>query len=379
MFIKRLYIKNYRCFDASPSIIEFSDSGLTALIGPNNVGKSTALKAMEILLGDKWPSGQFNDDDFHQNDISTPITIACEFAHSISVDIYGTLKDVRGAIVTATHLETGFGQGSIDIDFNLIEDPGDFDNGEWTLTQSYSKPVKVSQQIKNMLPVVITVPLIKLQSEQPTNKWGVLGRMLQKVEKDFIEDGDRESRFIEKIAESVSILREPPAFEQIESSIKEFWEEMRPSNLSGTTLEFLDFEPWHYYRQFKLAIRRETKPVPIDTLGEGVQRLAIIALYRTYLKHHARNERAILLIEEPESYLHPQARTTLFSVLEKAIKNTSNTEGQIIFTTHSENFINCGAFDDIIIFRNGENAPEARHFSTDVMYKHTEENLKNKC
>lgn len=40
MIIDKLYIKNYRCFGEPPTIIEFSKSGLTGLIGPNNIGKA---------------------------------------------------------------------------------------------------------------------------------------------------------------------------------------------------------------------------------------------------------------------------------------------------------------------------------------------------
>lgn len=175
-----------------------------------------------------------------------------------------------------------------------------------------------------------------------------------------------------KIKEAVKILR-IDEFDEIESCIKTFWDKMKPTNLTGTELKFLDYEPWQYYRQFKLSINQNGKDVPIETLGEGVQRLAIIALYRTYLKKHGRNERAILLIEEPESYLHPQARKTLFHILKQAIKEEGAVEGQIIYTTHSENFIECGDFDDITIFMRDrdDSGVGVRHISEEALKAHT--------
>ncbi len=77
MFIDRLYIKNYRCFGDATTILEFSKTGLTALIGPNNVGKSTVLKILDILLGDRWPTGRFTEDDFHNNELEKDIVLAC--------------------------------------------------------------------------------------------------------------------------------------------------------------------------------------------------------------------------------------------------------------------------------------------------------------
>ena len=44
-------LKNYRCFeDTAPAQFRFG-SGMTAFVGPNNGGKSTALKALYELRG----------------------------------------------------------------------------------------------------------------------------------------------------------------------------------------------------------------------------------------------------------------------------------------------------------------------------------------
>lgn len=95
MFVDKLYIKNYRCFGESPSIVEFSKSGLTALIGPNNVGKSTVLRVLEILLGDKWPSGRFSEEDFHNNELQNDIVLACTLTNPINFDIKNHTVPIR--------------------------------------------------------------------------------------------------------------------------------------------------------------------------------------------------------------------------------------------------------------------------------------------
>lgn len=380
MFIERLLIRNYRCFGDQPTIIEFSESGLTGLIGPNNVGKSTILKVLEILLGDKWPSGQFSEEDFHNNELNKPIVLACLFTKPIPIEIKTLEIDIVGVVLKAQHLSTGYGESSIDVEYKLLESNANIEDLEFEkldiATYRYKTgergdyPIYINQDVKNQLPIVITIPLIKLQAEQPTNKWSVLGRMLLKVERVFTEDREKKNSFEEQIKKVISILR-IDEFKNIEEDIQIFWNKMKPLNLSGTDLAFLDYEPWRYYRQFKLSIKQNGKDVPIETLGEGVQRLAIIALYRTYLKKHGRNERAILLIEEPESYLHPQARMNLFKVLKQAIQEKTETEGQIIFTTHSEDFIDCGAFDDVVIFAKKEVEIEVRHVNEGSLKKHT--------
>ncbi len=382
MLVDRLYIKNYRCFGDAPSIVEFSESGLTALIGPNNVGKSTVLRALEILLGDKWPSGRFSEEDFHNNELGNDIVLASTFVNAIDINVGGHAFPIKGVVVRARHIPTGYGESSIDVDYQLIESTHnldslnfeDLDIAVYRLKDGRKGTyvINVGQEIRNQLPIVITVPLIKLQSEQPTNKWGVLGRMLQKVENEFVKKEADRKAFEEKIKDAVRMLR-IPEFAEIESSIKTFWDHMRPTNLTGTDLRFLDYEPWQYYRQFKLSIDQNGKDVPIETLGEGVQRLAIIALYRTYLRKHGRHEKAILLVEEPESYLHPQARRTLFHILKQAIMEEESVEGQIIYTTHSEDFIEGGNFDDIAVFSHShdDSCVAVRHITEAALKAHT--------
>lgn len=354
MILSRLYIQNFRCFGAIPAIINFSETGLSAFVGSNNAGKSTALKAVEILLGDKWPVSQFSEDDFYMKDHSRTIKLACEFDESLYVPAKKgstELKKIEGAVIEVKYLESGFGESATEVTWHLLSDITNFNNGDWEIAcyGTSAIPMYISQEIRNSLPIAIIIPLIKLSSEQPTNKWSILGRMMQKVENTFNSDTDKKVRFGKKIVEAVDVLREPTEFISLEGDIKDFWNQICPINLSGTTLEFLDHDPWHYYRQFRLAITKNGEDVPLESLGEGVQRLAVIALYRAYLKGHSRNQKAILLIEEPESYLHPQARNVVYRTLRKAIEGT-DIEGQIIYTTHSSDFIDCASFEEIALF-----------------------------
>lgn len=382
MIIEKVYIKNYRCFGEPPTIVEFSNSGVTALIGPNNIGKSTVLRVLDILLGDKWPQGRFSEDDFYNNELNKDIVLACTFATPIDIKVKENSIPIKGVVVRAKHLSTGYGESSIEVDYRLLESEADIDslNFEKLNFATYRRsdgtkgdsPIYIGQEIRNQLPVVITIPLTKLQREQPTNRWSILGRMLQKVEREFITDEEKKKNFENEIKKAIDILKIED-FKEIESDIKAFWDEMKPSNLRKVDLKFYGFEPWRYYREFKLSIQQNSIDVPIETLGEGVQRLAIMAIYRAYLKRHGRNAKAVLLVEEPESYLHPQARKKLFHIFKQAIKETTAVEAQIIYTTHSEDFIECGSFDDIIIFLRNltNNNIEVRHINEENLRNHT--------
>ena len=46
--LKKLIIKNFRCIGNTPVEIELND--IVVLVGPNNVGKSTILRAYEVVM-----------------------------------------------------------------------------------------------------------------------------------------------------------------------------------------------------------------------------------------------------------------------------------------------------------------------------------------
>jgi predicted ATP-dependent endonuclease of OLD family len=65
MKVRRVRIENYRSIRDA----EFKLPDLCALIGGNNCGKSNVLRAINMVLGDRWPSvSAVEDRDFHGYD-----------------------------------------------------------------------------------------------------------------------------------------------------------------------------------------------------------------------------------------------------------------------------------------------------------------------
>ena len=65
----KLIIKNFRCIGATPVTIDLDD--IVVLVGPNNVGKSSVLKAYEVIMSEGSTAGQLTIDDFHSGDSHT--------------------------------------------------------------------------------------------------------------------------------------------------------------------------------------------------------------------------------------------------------------------------------------------------------------------
>ncbi|MCX6828350.1 MAG: AAA family ATPase [candidate division Zixibacteria bacterium] len=58
----KLVVKNFRCIGATPVTIDLDD--IVVLVGPNNVGKSAVLKAYEIIMSEGSNAGHLSIDDF---------------------------------------------------------------------------------------------------------------------------------------------------------------------------------------------------------------------------------------------------------------------------------------------------------------------------
>ena len=78
----------------------------------------------------------------------------------------------------------------------------------------------------------------------------------------------------------------------------------------------------------------------------GVQASLTIAILRAYSKLKLKNQTP-LFIDEPELYLHPQARRKFYRVIEELADSGT----QIFLTTHSTEFVDLGHFDQIFLVR----------------------------
>jgi len=88
---------------------------------------------------------------------------------------------------------------------------------------------------------------------------------------------------------------------------------------------------------------------PLQQKGSGIQSAIIIALFTIYcdLNH---GSSGLLITEEPELYLHPQARRVISAQLEEYLK-IDNDNRQVIISTHSTEFVRNTPIDQIVVVR----------------------------
>ena len=114
----------------------------------------------------------------------------------------------------------------------------------------------------------------------------------------------------------------------------------------------------------------------IEDKGQGLQRAALIAIIRSYLKLRSKLDaktpglgRVIFAIEEPEIYLHPTIKRSLYGLF----RQLGSAGDQVIYSTHDGYFLDVEQFQEIRVFRKQRNHKPPRtsvdHISEQVLLK----------
>ena len=94
----------------------------------------------------------------------------------------------------------------------------------------------------------------------------------------------------------------------------------------------------------------------LDEKGQGIQSLSIFSMFLAFVRHfldelYAKDSEPVLLIEEPETHLHPHAVRTLW-------RHIQAQPGQKIVTTHSPYLVQNTSFRDLRLVRFTGNGTE---------------------
>jgi putative ATP-dependent endonuclease of OLD family len=77
---------------------------------------------------------------------------------------------------------------------------------------------------------------------------------------------------------------------------------------------------------------------PLNEKGTGIQSAIIISLFSLYCNNY-HNSSSLLIAEEPELFLHPQARRVISAELDKFLLDNTTQSRQLIISTHSIEYL----------------------------------------
>ncbi|MFC1622601.1 ATP-dependent endonuclease [Patescibacteria group bacterium] len=347
MFIKSLTIKNYR----SIKDLTLEPANLCALIGPNSVGKTNILKALNILLGEIYPTERaFKKEDFFNEDTNKTISIQVNFAEPLG-EFKLTSKDSRQKENCSP----------ISLRITHTKNPNEFFRTQFIAITANQKEYWGNGDVRESISFLYIPSERDLEKQMTTSQWALLGKILNKINENFSQKqegeelNEREKKFREamklprKVLESDFGTEKDVTYAKFKKLFVDTCSEMAGGLADSFELDLEIYDPLFYYKTVQIIGNEIKESYNIQELGSGVQNLVLLALVRTYASLF--KGRVVLAIEEPEIFLYPQAQRHLYDHFRSLAYLDKEKSTQIFYTTHNPNFVDAYYAKEIEILR----------------------------
>lgn len=347
-FLEKIEVENFRSIIKS----SFELSEYTALIGYNNAGKSNLLEAIKWLLR----KSSLADNDFYDN--KKPIVIQgtisgitedyiakLDSKHQKSIEPYISNYSIR---IKRIQEKPGDSTAKISL---FVFDPNATDRTkEWTLN-----PTGIDNAINSLFPEPIQIKAMEnseediSKSKSGTTIGKLINEIISPIEEKYGGTIKEQMKGLKKILEADGDERAQELKDFDEQANKKL-EDLFPSVKIKIHVPAPELKELFKSGTIKVYEDGMDNGKDISALGTGAQRSIQIALIR-YLAEIKKGQdtatRTLLLIDEPELYLHPQA----IEQLRYALKILTNQGYQIIFATHSSHFITSKDTNNALLIR----------------------------
>jgi predicted ATP-dependent endonuclease of OLD family len=336
MLLYKIHIENYRSIEN----LTLSLNKGNVLVGKNNTGKSNVLKAIDLVLGEKFlkltKNDFFNQDDsktikidlffngFSQNELDA---IKKEIIYGVKVeDVFYSPEQIQEELETKKEVKIEIEISNGRINKNIF------------FGEIYYK--YFSNELKNAIVNTVFVPSIRDHNQiLKITEYSFLNKLLNKIyEKAEQDKKDELKEILEK------------ATDKCKEIFNEY--EIKLDNISKSIIEHkglrMSMLPSNYQEIYKklTLLLNDGIETELDFKGSGIQSVIIISLFKLYADLKIGS--AILLIEEPESFLHPQANRHMAKILNDICKEDNI---QLIITTHSPNYLQDIDLKNIILLK----------------------------
>jgi len=391
MRITNLHIENFR----SIQDLTLCPSQITALVGPNNAGKSNILLAIQKVIGRDWLSvGQFDESDVYGLDNNRDVTIELSFDPALEYLKFVKANPVRIRTLNFTYTRYKIGEkaGQRRLEQKCFDANGrppmvpvkaPQKDGENKLQPL----VNIPQEVRESIPLIYIGTNRSLQNHLPSARYSLLRQLFEDINRDFhdpshivkVKQADGKTKDIPKsewfntlMTKIMNLLR-TDAFVKLETDIKcnALQQLGFDPDVDTDKLDFFfsPFDTMDFYKTLELKVREHGYEINATELGEGFQNAIVLSILQAFEENKKKG--AILLIEEPEMFLHPQMQRTLYKTLRK-IGETN----QIIYTTHSPQFVTVPEYNDILVIRKDEEGTHAVPSSLPTNAKRKEKLIK---
>jgi predicted ATP-dependent endonuclease of OLD family len=324
----------------------------TILIGPNNEGKSNVLQGLNACLkilkserpmrsGDKLQIRYERDSFDWSVDFPIPKQVINKDGESV-FELHFHLSDAEKVAFQAA---TGSRLNRV-LPIQLTFGPTFFASfrvlkqgrGGTALTK---KPDKICRFISSTLDFAY-VPAVRTANASLEVVNELVSRELRQLEKN--------PRYAELQAEVEALQK--PVLNTIASKLKDNLQSFLGSGLKDVSLSLSDRYRYQRFGKTCQITIDDGTPTLLERKGDGVQSLVAISLMIGALGDTGLDKDIILLIEEPESHLHPKAIHQLRDVLD-----TLRQDNQLIVTTHCPLLVNRANVQSNLVVSKNKTAP----------------------
>lgn len=344
--LKQIHIKNFRSIREETFFLP----DLSILIGKNDVGKSNILEALKILF--EGTANDVNQENFY--DPSMPIEI---LAHLEGVSGYLELCDEKNR----TKIRDRIDEDGLLVIRRIAHAPRNLSKIEIfdASDGEFNTPTGIDAAFKVLLPEVIFIEaLADVSDETRGTQKDALGKLMGQVLGGISQAVGPSLRLAYETADGLlnvrTILRDGQLedsdqrvgeLRDIESELTAYLQETFPAAAIRLRVGLPTVED--ILGNVQVFVREGPQLDPFHRRGHGLQRALYLSLLRALAARIRRGQRTgvtrpfMLLFEEPEAFLHPEAQIKLRNAL-----GAIATRAQVIMATHSPllvtpNSVNC--------------------------------------
>ena len=371
MHISRLHITNYRCF--TDATVNF-EPGVTVIIGENNAGKTSLLRALALVL-ERGERSRPTIDDFAQTIPASQVPPRISVALTLSSSGQDTLLDRALVSTWLTKIASPW-EAQLTYEFFLpAEHEEEFHKsmGMTSTQESFRRAIQL------LLPKYIARTWAGNSKDQRRAEPDLLTRIDFQL-LDALRDVEREMfQGRSSLLRSVlpDILDRHPNHREVATASREAFSKASSSLVSGLVNRLDQTSLFSLVTQtgakdggapklggslserdvlaaLLLLLERNGFAVPASHSGLGYNNLIYIALVLAQIEFASSDRQGqnahvfpVLAIEEPEAHLHPSMQYKLLRYLKNRLAEQKSSR-QIFITTHSTHVTAATALDNLI-------------------------------
>jgi len=369
MYIRKVIIRGFRSLNNVD--IEFHP-GINVLVGKNNAGKSNVIRALDLILGEKWPTyREIQEKDFYRH-----ISGLSRNSFLIAAQLSGNVNE---ELIRKDNIRCRISENVDPPDWNRIEN----------LFRDFYTRRKQGDDLIKFLRDLEEIWIYLLVPKSSSNKvFGIYGRkgstwshlnyfgstlrdaLLTTAYVPDFRDPQKQlnitpyswyGKLIQHLYGQKTDTQEKSIIEArnslrttMDEIFRDTTDSLRRRLKKAIFHHEISFKAGAFtkdddYKQITLFVN-DGVDAPYYDKGSGIQSALVIALFAHYCEQFHRGG-SLLLVEEPEIYLHPQARRALHTQFLEFVNSSQNGERQVILSTHSPEFLRAVPIPNVILVR----------------------------